>query len=136
MPPLPAFVDAPEPAKRLLAAYRDWLTSRGLGNPNYEQSARSFLLRWPIPQAWAAEPLAVRLAADSGTRPLISFLMLHGHLRPGYDYLLERKLPALLRELPASPLGPEVDRFLAASAELGYARRNRAGMAPRSPRGC
>jgi hypothetical protein len=31
--------------------------------------------------------------------------MVTGHLRPGYDWLLERKLPALLREAAASPLG-------------------------------
>jgi hypothetical protein len=129
MPPIPAIARAPEPARALLGAYRAWLSSRGLGNHNFEQGARWFLVRWPAPHAWAEEPLAVRLAAGGNVRPLLSFLMLHGHLRPGYDYLLERKLPALLRELPASPLGPEVDRFLAAAHELGYATRPRVGMA-------
>jgi hypothetical protein len=30
--------------------------------------------------------------------------MLHGHLRPGYDYLLDRKFHAILRDAPESPL--------------------------------
>jgi len=128
MPPAPAIARAPEPARALLAAYRRWLAARGCGNRAFEQAARSFLARWPDPQTWAAEPLPRRLAAGSSTRPLLGFLMLHGHLRPGYDCLLERKLPALLRELPASPLGGPADRFLAAAAELGYSNRSRVGM--------
>jgi len=125
--PAPAAV--PVPAPDLAAAYTVWLAATGRGNKAYALGARSFLARWPDPQGWAAEPLAVRLAARSHTRPLLNFLMLHGHLRPGYDYLLERKLSALGRELPASPLGPDIDRFLAAATELGYAKRARLGMA-------
>ena len=75
-------------------------------------------------------PLAARLA---GTRPplqpLLNFLMLHGHLRPGYDYLLERKLTVILREVAASPLGPDLKRFLAGGEALGYSVRARTGMA-------
>ena len=77
-----------------------WATRR------FDSGARCFLARFPDPQAWADLPLAARLA---GTRPqlqpLLNFLMLHGHLRPGYDYLLDRKLTVILREAAASPLG-------------------------------
>ena len=55
--------------------------------------------------------------------------MLHGHLRPGYDYLLERKLTVILREAAASPLGPDLKRFLAGAEALGYSVRPRTGMA-------
>ena len=55
--------------------------------------------------------------------------MLHGHLRPGYDYLLERKLTVILREAAASPLGPDLKRFLAGAETLGYSVRARTGMA-------
>ena len=69
----------------------------------------------------------------AGTRPqlqpLLNFLMLHGHLRPGYDYLLERKLTVILREAAASPLGPDLKRFLAGAEALGYSVRPRTGMA-------
>ena len=112
----------------LAAAYERWLAATGRGNVAYTKGARTFLSRWPHPQRWAAQPLATRLAAGSQTRPLLGFLMLHGHLQPGYDYLLERKLSALLREASASPLASDLQRFAAAAAELGYAPRPAAGM--------
>jgi hypothetical protein len=74
------------------AAYLEHLARTGHGNTAYWRAARSFFRRWPDPQRWAEEPLAVRLSAGSATRPIITFLMLHRALRPGYDYLLERKL--------------------------------------------
>jgi len=130
-PPMPGPAPARlcEPAAGLLAAYTAWLAASGRGSRAYTVGARSFLARWPDPQAWAAEPLGVRLGAGSSTWPLLNFLMLHGHLRPGYDYLLERKLSALPRELRASPLGPELEAFVTAAAELGYSPRARLGMA-------
>lgn len=124
MPPALASALWPERAAspgELAAAYAAWLAASGRGNRSYALGARAFLSRWPEPQAWAAEPLERRLDARSQTRPFLTFLMLHGHLRPGYDYLLERKLSALLREAPASPLGPELARFVAAAVELGFA---------------
>ena len=84
----------------------------------------------PTRRPGRAQPLAARLA---GTRPqlqpLLNFLMLHGHLRPGYDYLLDRKLTVILREAAASPLGPDLERFLAGAEALGYSVRARTGMA-------
>ena len=109
---------------------------RGAGNTGFTAAARSFLARWPDPQAWAAEPLPVRLSAGSAARPFLNYLMLSGQLQPGYDYLLERKLPAVLREAPAAPLGDELDRFLAAAAELGYPSRRRRDGQPGRPCGC
>jgi integrase len=55
--------------------------------------------------------------------------MLHGRLRPGYDYLLDRKLTVILREAAVSPLGPDLKRFLAGAEVLGYSVRARTGMA-------
>ena len=60
---------------------------------------------------------------------LFRSLMLAGYLRPGYDYLLERKLPAILREATASPLGNDLARFISATTELGYTRKVAAGLA-------
>jgi site-specific recombinase XerD len=128
MPPVKTAV--PPQAAPVYAAYREWLAARGVGNKTFDSGARCFLARFPDPQAWAAQPLAARHA---GTRPhlqpLLNFLMLHGHLRPGYDYLLDRKLTAILREAPASPLGPDLSLFLAGAEALGYAPRPRTGMA-------
>ena len=128
MPPVKTAV--PPQAAAIYDAYRGWLAARGVGNKTFDSGARCFLARFPGPQAWADLPLAARLA---GTRPqlqpLLNFLMLHGHLRPGYDYLLERKLTVILREAAASPLGPDLKRFLAGAEALGYSVRPRTGMA-------
>lgn len=132
---LPASASAPGDAGRarpspgeLLSGYLAALAARGAGNTGFTAAARSFLARWPDPQAWAAEPLAVRLSADPAARPFLNYLMLSGQLHPGYDYLVERKLAAVLREAPGSMLGDQRERFLAAAAELGYRPRAAAGM--------
>ena len=97
MPPVKTAV--PPQAAGIYDACRGWLAARGVGSHTFDSGARCFLARFPDPQAWAGLPLAARLA---GTRPhlqpLLNFLMLHGHLRPGYDYLLDRKLTVILRE--------------------------------------
>jgi integrase len=132
---LPASASAPSDAGRarpspqeLLSGYLEALAARGAGNTGFTTAARSFLGRWPDPQAWAAEPLAVRLSANPATGPFLNYLMLSGQLHPGYDYLVERKLAAVLREAPGSMLGEQRERFLAAAAELGYRPRAVAGM--------
>jgi hypothetical protein len=48
-------------------------------------------------------------------------------LRPGYDYVLERKLSPIWREVKGSLLAPDVDRFMAAAAGLGFTERVRFG---------
>jgi integrase len=124
MPPVLASAPSSAPARptpgELLAGYLVSLAERGAGNSAFHSGARAFLNRWPDPQAWADQPLAVRLAVNGSTRPLLNYLMLAGLLRPGYDYLLERKLSALLREAPGSALGEQVAGFLTAAQELGY----------------
>jgi len=127
MPPAPTAV--PAGAVDLYEAYLAWLARRGVGNRTLYSGARSFLARFPDPQAWAELPLGARLAAGTQTRPLLNFLMLHGHLRPGYDYLLDRKFHSILREVAVSPLGTDVARFLAGAEALGYSLRARTGMA-------
>ncbi len=116
---------ASAPSNDLHAAYLDYLRRTGRGNPAYYWAARVFFGRWPDPQQWAAEPLEVRLSAGTSTRPVITFLMLHRALRPGYDYLLERKLSTIWREIADSPLAPDLDAFMTAAAGLGFTRRVR-----------
>ena len=57
------------------------------------------------------------------------FLMLTGHLRPGYDYLIRRKLSVFWRHLPPGPLAEDLAGFLAAAAELGFTERTRSATA-------
>src|SRR5699024_5654882 len=94
-------------------------------NVSYERAAFRFFETWPDPQDWAAMPLQERLSAGSATRPVITFLMLHGRLRPGYDYLLSRKLSPIWREIQTSPLRAEIDRFLDEAEKLGFTARTR-----------
>jgi len=109
----------------LKADYLGYLESTGRGNVAYARAARVFFARWPDPSQWAAEPLEVRLAANSATRPVVTWLMLHRGLAPGYDYLLERKLSSIWRELEDSPLASELETFMAAAAKLGFTERVR-----------
>lgn len=51
--------------------------------------------------------------------------MLHQGLRPGYDYLLERKLSSIWREVQDSSLAADLDRFMTAAADLGFTERVR-----------
>lgn len=127
MPPAPWAV--PEQAADLYAGYLEWLAARGVGNRTFMSGARGFLVRFPEPQAWAGLPLEVRLRVGSQVSPFLNFLMFHGHLHPGYDFLLERRLHAVLRDAALSPLGPDLARFLAAAEQLGYSTRARMGMA-------
>ncbi len=129
---LPAPANAPPssaPPGGLLAGYLAALAGRGAGNSAFTAGARAFLRRWPDPQVWAALPLPARMRMWSSTRPFINYLMLFGHLRPGYDYLLERKLPAILREATASPLAGDLDRFRTAATTLGFTAKTASGMA-------
>lgn len=113
----------------MLDGYLAALAQRGAGNSSFTSGAVAFLRRWPDPQQWAEQPLSARLRMWSSTRPLINYLMLSGHVRPGYDYLLARKLPAVLREARTSPLAGELDRFLTAATTLGFTAKTAAGMA-------
>ncbi len=104
-------------------AFVDWLARRGVGNPTFFTGARNLLRRFPDPQAFTTQPLEARLAEPNHVRPMLNFLMLHGYLRPGYDYLLERKLVGVVKEGLRSPIGPDIAAFLGAAEQLGYSRQ-------------
>lgn len=63
------------------------------------------------------------------TRSFVTFLTLAGHLRPGYDYLIHRKLAMFWRHLPTGPLTEDLTRFLGAAQELGFTERTRSASA-------
>lgn len=127
----PALANAPDPEPEvdLLAAFAARLSVVGKARRNQLNSAKRFLRRWPSPQAWAAEPLTVRLAIDDTHRTFLMFLLMGSHLRPGYDFLVLRKLTSFWRELPGSPIAEDVRRFLAAAEELGFTERTRVATA-------
>jgi integrase len=122
---LPATASAPaaEPPASVLAAYADHRTRSGRGNILCYRAARQFVHRWPDVQDWAGVPLARRLAADHNLRPFITFLMVSRRLRPGWDYLVSRKLSSLWRDLDGSALQPDLDKFMTTARELGFSQR-------------
>src|SRR5688572_4344079 len=100
----PALAYAPESERDLLAAFAEHAACVGLRGVNQDRAARGFLRRWSDPQAWASEPLPTRLALPDSARSFVMFLLMAGHLRPGYDYLVCRKLTSFWRELAHSPM--------------------------------
>ncbi|OCB25289.1 integrase, partial [Mycobacterium intracellulare subsp. yongonense] len=125
----PALAYAPVPEVDLLAAYDEHCGRLGLISVNLDSAARTFLRRWPDPQRWAGERLEARLTVSHPTRSFVTFLMLAGNLRPGYDYLIRRKLAVFWRHLPAGPLAEDLARFLDAAQELGFTERTRSAAA-------
>lgn len=118
----------PDPVA-LCSDYAAHLARTDRGNVAYERAARAFLRRWPQVQTWAALPLSRRLAAGSATRPFITFLMVAGWLRPGYDYLLARKLSSLWRDVVGTRLDDELARCIAAAQRLGFTQRQASAVA-------
>jgi integrase len=125
--PAPASAARAEPAgpprpgpDTLPGQYADWLARRGRGNRCFADGAAAFLRRWPDPQSFAAEPLETMLAQDQHTRPFITFLLLHDLLRPGYDYLADRKFAGLAELARGTRLEQDLDGFQRAAAELGF----------------
>jgi integrase len=127
MPPVLAYARVPE--VDLLAAYDEHCDRLGLISVNLPSAARTFLRRWPDPQRWVGERLEARLTVSHPTRSFVTFLMLAGYLRPGYDYLICRKLAVFWRHLPPGPLAEDLARFLGAAQELGFTERTRSASA-------
>ncbi|MCC3317924.1 tyrosine-type recombinase/integrase [Nocardia africana] len=131
--PLVHVFAASSDADAIYHLYLAELARTGRGSAPYYSAARTFLQQWPNPQDWAREPLEVRLSANSSTRPFITFLMLHDLLRPGYDYLLERKVSSLWREIDASPIGGDLAEFLTTAHRLGFTQRVRTATGSQAP---
>jgi integrase len=120
---LPASVSAPvaeRSATGLVAEYLTHLALTGRGHSQSELAVRSFLRRWPQPQRWADQPLVRRLAASPQDKSVVAFLMARGHLRPGYDYLVRRKLSSFWRETTGTALGEDMERFCRAAEAIGF----------------
>ena len=121
---LPAAANAPTPElpvpDRLLAEWRHHQVSTGRGNPASDWAARTFLDRWPNPQAWAVQPLADRLVLPPSTMSLVMFLMVRGWLQPGWDWLVSRKLSSFWREVPGTTLGADMARFCDTAVAVGF----------------
>lgn len=111
---------APPPADVLLAMWRDRQAATGRGNPASDYETRRFLNRWPDPQAWAGEPLEVRLGLSPSATSLVMFVMCRGWLRPGWDWLVARKLSSFWREIVDTPLEADMVHFVEVAESVGF----------------
>ncbi len=116
----------------LLSEYKRHQVLTGRGNSATLQGAKAFLRKWPNPQDWATQPLANRLAEGSQTNSFLIFLMVHGWLQPGYDYLVNRKLSSFWREIVASPLASDMERFRQGAEAIGFTSISSLRMASQS----
>jgi integrase len=123
----PATVNAPsaEPAAGLTAnewfdAYVAHLATTGRGNPAYDHAARAFLRRWPDPHQWANEPLPVRLSLAPSATALVMFLITRHGLRPGWDWLVHRKLSTFWREIAGTTIEADMTRFVETAELVGF----------------
>jgi integrase len=107
-------------AAELVADYQAWLADDGHGSRCYRDAAWAFLGHWPDPAGFAAEGLDRQLALGAAQRPFLTYLMLHGRCRPGWEYLAHRKIGGLLAAAARSPLAGDVARFTAAATDLDY----------------
>ena len=108
-------------APALVGEYQAWLAADGRGSACYRNAAWAFLGHWPHPEAFACAPLPDQLALTASQRPFVTFLMLTGRLRPGYDYLTHRKIGGLLAQAARSPWAQDLTAFAAAATDLDYA---------------
>lgn len=121
--PLPLATAPAETAPRaeeLLAAFGQHLAVTGRSDITYDRGARAFLRAWPDPRGWADEPLAARLQLGQPQWPFVMFLLVARLLRPGWDWLVRRKLSSIWREITASPIEADMTRFVDAAVAIGF----------------
>src|SRR5664280_3523548 len=119
-------------ARDYLAEYARHQMVTGRGNSSITQGAKTFMRQWPHPQDWASQPLAKRLAEGPQTNSFLIFLMVHGWLQPGYDYLVARKLSSFWREVVASPLAADMEHFRQGAEAIGFTSISSLRMASQS----
>ncbi|OYV64631.1 MAG: hypothetical protein B7X07_05865 [Actinobacteria bacterium 21-64-8] len=74
---------------------------------------------------WHSDQVAPHLAGlNTRAKGFVTFLLLFGHLRPGYPYLFSRKITPLVREASLSPMSGAVAAVTTAAQELGFGKRH------------
>ena len=100
--------------------WRDHQAASGRGNRASDYEARRFLQRWPDPQSWAGEPLDVRIGLSPSATSVVMFAMCRGWLRPGWDWLVARKLSSFWREIIDTSLEADMVRFVEVAESVGF----------------
>ncbi|MDA8344929.1 MAG: tyrosine-type recombinase/integrase [Thermaerobacter sp.] len=112
--------------EELLQAYAEYVDRLPLTPVTRYQrhlGARHFLKRLHDLDWHDATVAAALHDVDKDASCFITYLLLFGHLRPGYPYLFSRKLATLVRESAHSPLAEDVAAVRAAAEQLGFRKR-------------
>lgn len=107
----------------ILLHYATHLGVDPCGDSRLVNIARSHLALHPDLEVFSDLPLSLRLTELPEAKPFLLFLMLHGYLRPGYDYLVERKLCGFWHELELSPMKSDIESFLHGAQEAGFSKK-------------
>ena len=111
----------------LLAQYDEHMAHLPLGLPatRYRRAGARRLLQRLAGRDWHSPSIASELQdIDRYEFCFLTFLLLFGYLRPGYDYLFSRKFTSMVREAAYSPLGRAVEAVARCGRELGFGKRH------------
>lgn len=97
----------------------------GLPAVQYRQAGAARLLQRLAGKDWNSPGIAPDLdRIDRYESGFVTFLLLFGYLRPGYEYLFSRKFTGMVREAPFSPLGQAVEAVALCGYALGFGKRH------------
>ncbi|CAG4933606.1 hypothetical protein [Acidithrix sp. C25] len=107
----------------ILLHYASVLRVDPFGKSRLINIATSYFELHPDLETLSDLPLSLRLTEFPKAGRFLLFLMLHGYLHPGYDYLVERKLCGFWHELEASPIKSDIDSFLLGAQKAGFSEK-------------
>lgn len=85
-----------------------------------EAGARRLLHRL-VGKDWCSPTIAADLShIDRNEFRFLTFLLLHGHVRPGYDYLFAHKFTTMVHKAPATPYGKALALAAECAGNLGF----------------
>lgn len=119
---LPGSEEAP-----ILDQYSQYMGHLQLGPKafGYREAGARRLLHRLVGKNWQRSTIAADLSKiDSYGSSFLTFLLLFGFIRPGYDYLFSRKFSSMVREAPFTPCGKALAMVAECGRNLGFGKRH------------
>ncbi len=125
--PFPAQQPSGSWEEQLLDRYNQHMALLKLGPAarDYRKAAAKRLLLRLAGKDWRSPAIASDLSdIDRFESCFLTFLLLNGHVRPGYDYLFARKFNSMVREAPLTPSGKALGMVAECGRNLGFGKRH------------
>jgi site-specific recombinase XerD len=91
----------------------------------YREAGASRLLQRLVGKDWKSSAITADLSnINSYESSFLTFLLLFGFVRPGYDYLFSRKFSSMVREAPFTPCGEALTLASECGRNLGFSKRH------------